>query len=104
MGCEGRCPEGKEEVPQHSLGPGCPGTGPLPHVPPASPHSTWGVLGGRAGPEEGCGTADCVLLDTTLILERLHASPTLIRVLWEKNPRAPGGSAAGPGEAGGDAG
>ncbi|XP_027821984.1 caspase recruitment domain-containing protein 9 isoform X11 [Ovis aries] len=104
MGCEGPCPEGKEEVLQHSLGPGCPGTGPLPHVPPASPHSTWGVLGGQAGPEEGCGTADCVLLDTTLILERLHASPTLIRVLWERKPRAPGGSAAGPGEAGGDAG
>ena len=52
-----------------------PGTGPLPHVPPASPHSTWGVLGGRAGPEEGRGAGDCVLLDTTLTLEHLHATP-----------------------------
>lgn len=85
-GCEGCCPAEKEEVLQRSLAPGRPGTGPIPHVPGRSceweaascqppQHLQCWRGGDQAGPEEGRGAADCVLLDAPLTLEHPHAVP-----------------------------
>lgn len=77
---------GKEEVLQRSLAPGCPGTGPIPHVPgrsceweaascqPPQHLQCWGG-GDQAGPEEGRGAADCVLLDAPPTLAHPHTIP-----------------------------